>query len=135
MANRRATRADVRPKKTKGKRRARPQRTTILLRWCILGVVVLVGFLYYQPLSSYLETRSALNERAEEVALLRQERNRLQTRLERSSTVEALAREARQMRLVRPGERLFIVKGVKEWRRAHAKAEAEGGGATIGGDG
>ena len=31
----------------------------------------------------------------------------------------AFAREARQMNLVRPGERLFIVKGIPEWRRAH----------------
>ena len=33
------------------------------------------------------------------------------------------------MRLVRPGERLFIVKGVAEWRRAQARAKAE---ATLG---
>ena len=127
MANRRPTRTDRRPKGAKpaAKKRVRPQRSAILLRWCILGVVVLVGFLYYQPLSSYLETRSAMNERAEEVAVLRQERDRLQVRLERSSTLAALAREARQMRLVRPGERLYIVKGVKEWRRAQAQAQAK----------
>lgn len=101
-----------------------------MLRWCIVGVAVLVGFLYYQPLSSYFETRAALNERAAEVALLRQERDRLQVRLARSATLEALAREARQMRLVRPGERLFIVKGVKEWRRAYGRAKEEDG-ATI----
>jgi cell division protein FtsL len=112
------------------KKRARPQRSAILLRWCILGVVVLVGFLYYQPLSSYVETRSALNDRAGEVERLRQERNQLQARLAQTSTIDALAREARQMRLVRPGEHLFIVKGVREWRRAHARARKEGG-ATI----
>lgn len=118
--------------RTPAKQRVRPQRTALLLRWCILAVGVLVAFLYYQPLSSYLETRSALNERAGEVALLRQERDRLQLRLERASTRDALAREARQMRLVRPGERLFIVKGVKEWRRAHALAKEKAkDGATI----
>lgn len=101
-----------------------------MLRWCIVGVVVLVGFLYYQPLSRYFETRAALNERAAEVAVLRQDRDRLQVRLERSATLAALAREARQMRLVRPGERLFIVKGVKEWRRAYARSKQEAG-ATI----
>ena len=47
-------------------------------------------------------------------------------------TVTALAREARRMRLVRPGERIFIVKGVAQWRRAQARAKAK---ATIGGDG
>jgi cell division protein FtsB len=102
----------------------------VLLRWCVLGAVALVGVLYYQPLSSYVETRAALNERAAEVEELRQERSRLQARLADSSTVEALSREARRMSLVRPGEKLFIVKGVHEWRRAHAQARA-----TIGRDG
>lgn len=107
------------------RKRTRPPRTTLLLRWCIVGVAAFVAFLYYQPLSSYLETRSALNERAAEVEQLRQQRARLQARLEDSATVTALAREARRMRLVRPGERIFIVKGVEEWRRAEARAASE----------
>jgi cell division protein FtsB len=119
-----------RSRKRPGKRRARAQRTTVLLRWCILATAVFVGFLYYQPLSSYYETRASLNERQAEVAALRDERSRLQARLADSSTVAALSREARRMNLVRPGERLFIVKGVKEWRRAHTK-----GASTIGGNG
>ena len=93
----------------------------MLLRWCVLATAGFVGFLYYQPLSSYLETRATLNERTAEVQLLRQERSRLQARLEDSATVAALSREARRMSLVRPGERLFIVKGVAEWRRTHAR--------------
>jgi hypothetical protein len=128
MATRRSPRSAGR-KKASGKR-PRPTRTTVVLRWCLVGVVAFVGFLYYQPLSRYYETRSALNGRAAEVAELRAERARLAKRLEASATTAALAREARQMRLVRPGERLFIVKGVKEWRRAHAKAAR-----TIEGDG
>ena len=91
----------------------------MLLRWCVLAVGCFVALLYYQPLSSYLETRSTLNARTAEVQVLRQERSRLQARLEHAATVEALSREARRMSLVRPGERLFIVKGVQEWRRAH----------------
>lgn len=130
MATRRPTRTARPKKKPAAKKRKRPQRSAVLLRWCILGVVVLVGFLYYQPLSSYLETRSALNERSSEVEQLRRDRDRLQTRLAQSSTLEALAREARISRLVRPGEKLFIVKGVKQWRRAHARAQ-EKAGATI----
>jgi cell division protein FtsB len=113
-------------------KRSRPVRTTVVLRWCILGVALFVAFLYYQPLSSYLQTRSALNERAAEVERLRGERTRLRARLADSETVTALAREARRMRLVKPGERIFIVKGVAEWRRAQARAKAN---ATLGGDG
>ena len=98
--------------------------------------MLFVGFLYYQPLSSYFQTRSALNQRAAEVDRLRNERVRLQRRLADSETTTALAREARRLRLVRPGERIFIVKGVEEWRRAQAKAKAKGkAGATLGGDG
>ena len=110
------------PRGKRRKRRARAQRTTILLRWCVLATAGFVAFLYYQPLSSYLETRSALNERAAEVEALREERMRLQARLADSSTVEALSREARRMSLVRPGERLFIVKGIDEWRQARSSS-------------
>ena len=114
------------------KRRLRTQRTTVLLRWCVLVTAIFVAFLYYRPLSSYLETRAALNDRQEEVQALREERGRLQARLAESSTVEALSREARRMSLVRPGERLFVVKGIAEWKRAQARKKS---GATIGDDG
>lgn len=134
MATRKATKTQpagkAAQKRGVAKKRRRPQRSTILLRWCIVATAALVGVLYYQPLSSYVETRAALNERAAEVEELREERSRLQARLADSSTVEALSREARRMSLVRPGEKLFIVKGVQEWRRAHAQARA-----TIGRDG
>ena len=121
MATRRTAHAKTRPPR---KRPGLP-RTTVVLRWCIVGVALFVAFLYYQPLSSYLQTRSALNERTAEVEQLRNERARLQKRLADSETVTALAREARRMRLVRPGERIFIVKGVAEWRRAQARAKAK----------
>ena len=124
-----ARRAYARPKKTK--KRVRPQRSRLLLRYGLLAVLVVVGFLYYQPLSTYFETRSALNARSAEVAELRAERARLAKRLEASTTTAALVREARLMELVRPGERLFIVKGVKEWRRANARRQR----ATVGDDG
>lgn len=126
-SGRRSTKAAA-PKRAK--KRARSQRSTILLRWCVVATVGLVAFLYYRPIASYVETRATLNERAAEVEVLRQERARLQARLADSTTVTALSREARRMGLVRPGERLFIVKGVAEWRRAHARTVT-----TIGGDG
>ena len=92
----------------------------MLLRWCMVGVLGLVGLLYYHPLTSYFETRNTLNARAAEVQGLRAEKARLEVRLEASATLASLAREARQMNLVRPGERLFIVKGIPDWRRARS---------------
>lgn len=108
-------------------------RSAILLRWCIVGAVALAAFLYYRPLSSYVETRSTLNARQAEVSALRAEKTRLQARLERSATLTALTREARRLSLVRPGERLYVVKGIADWRRAQRARAA--GEATIGRDG
>ena len=108
--------------------RARARRTSLLLRWSLIGTAALVAFLYYHPLARYVETRSSVHKREAEVRSLRGEKQRLEARLADSATVVALAREARRMNLVRPGERLYIVKGIKEWRRAQAAREPGGRG-------
>jgi cell division protein FtsB len=90
-----------------------------VLPFAILG---LVGFLYWHPLSTYRETRSQLAAREQEVAELRAARVVLERRLEQSTSLDALAREARRIGLVRPGEQLFIVKGIPGWRAARADA-------------
>ena len=85
----------------------------------MLPVVILtvMAFLYYRPLASYLETRSELGTRRGEVATLRTEKVRLERRLARTTSDAALAREARRIGYVKPGERLFIVKGIAAWQR------------------
>jgi cell division protein FtsB len=103
------------------KRRKRIPRRRFFVRWLVLGVFVFVGFLYYQPLRSYLETRDALAGRTDEVRGLREEKRMLEQRLTQADTEEALTREARRLGYVKPGERLFIVKGIDAWRRARAQ--------------
>lgn len=83
-----------------------------------------MGFLYYRPLASYVDTRARLADRRSEVAALTVEKARLERRLERTTSAAALAREARRIGYVRPGERLFIVKGIGTWRRQHPAATA-----------
>lgn len=90
----------------------------------VVGVAV---FLYYRPLATLAETRSDLSAREAEVERLRAEKNRLELRLERATSLTALAREARRVGLVRPGERLFIVKGVPAWVRAERGSVREDG--------
>ena len=87
------------------------------LRLLAVGVVVFAGFLYYQPLSSYLERREALARRSDEVAILRARKDELERRVAASKSPQALAREARRLGLVKEGERLFIVKGVDAWKQ------------------
>jgi cell division protein FtsB len=96
------------------------------MRWVAAGAIVLVGLLYARPLRSYVETRHDLAKRAAEVRALKAERRALQHRLAESSTGEALTQQARRLGLVRPGERLFIVKGISAW--VHAKATIKRGG-------
>jgi cell division protein FtsB len=88
-----------------------------VLRWAAIATLAVVALLYYRPVRSYLETRSSVEERQAEVRQLHAKRDRLARRLEEAETPEALARRARKLGLVKPGEQLFIVKGIEEWRR------------------
>ena len=93
-------------------RAARRRRAT----WLALAALVLAVALYARPIRSYIDTRETLERRSAEVAALRAEQARLDERLARSESPDTLAREARRVGFVNPGERLFIVKGIREWR-------------------
>jgi cell division protein FtsB len=88
------------------------------MRWFVLGVAVLVGFLYYRPLSAYVETKRDLDRRTTEVRELEGELKALERRLAVARQPDAVERQARRLGLVRPGERLFVVKGIRAWRRS-----------------
>lgn len=105
--------------------RKRPPPSSVVLRWLAVGALVLVGLLYYRPVRAYLERSQALAERQAQVAVLAAQRARLESQLRHASTDEALAREARGIGYVKPGERLFIVKGIAAWRAEQRE------GATI----
>ena len=107
--------------------RRRPARSRRILRWLALGVVAFLAFLYYRPLTTYVETRRALAERLAEVRALEVEQKRLERRLDGAMSDRALTAQARKLGLARPGERIFVVKGVEEWRRAHAASIARRG--------
>jgi cell division protein FtsB len=96
--------------------RRRARRRAPLVRWLAVATILVVGLLYYRPLKSYLDTKASLEERAAQVRSLRAERDELARQVAESDTPEALARRARRLGLVKPGERLFIVKGIDEWR-------------------
>ena len=97
-------------------RKQRRRRSSIALRWLGLGALVLVGLLYVQPLDAYLARRASVAERKADVQVLRDEQRALERRLRYARSNDALQREARRLGYVRPGERLFIVKGIPEWR-------------------
>ena len=92
-----------------------------LRRWIVVGALCLVALLYYRPLRAYFDTRKQVAAREGEVRQLEtQNRNFLQ-RVQLDESGATLLRDARRLSLVKPGERLFIVRGIAEWRRAHSR--------------
>lgn len=98
-------------------------------RWFALGALVLVGLLYYRPLHDYFDARSQRAAQLAAVRKLQREQAVLEQRLSHASSDAALAAEARTLGYVRPGEHLFIVKDIPQWRRRqHASRHAASGG-------
>ncbi len=97
---------------------ARPRRLRVLFAAALLA---LAAYLYYQPLSSYFETKNELSESRAEVDALREAKRQLDQRLAFSTSEEATRREARRIGYIRPGEQLYIVKGIPDWRHAHMR--------------
>ena len=89
-------------------------------RLLALGAIVVVGLLYWKPLHAYMHTRDVLNRRAGrggEAAAAAGAARRDGSR--RSDTGHVLVREARRLGLVKPGEQLYIVRGIAAWRQKH----------------
>jgi hypothetical protein len=113
--------------RTRQRRRGAKPRPRYLLRWLVVAGVAFLAFLYYRPLRAYFDTRHALHERRSDVRELQAQKRRLQHRLAVSTSPAELELEARQLALVKPGERLFIVKGIAAWQRHHGGSIRRGG--------
>jgi len=101
------------------KARARIGRRRLRLLWAV-ALVGLAVYLYYRPIASYMETRNELAARRAEVQTLRIVRSELDLRLVNSTKTDSIEREARRIGYVKPGERLFVVKGIPAWRKARS---------------
>jgi cell division protein FtsB len=98
-------------------------------RWRLVVVVAvaLLALFYYRPLHAYFDTRHALEKRRADVRGLQAQKRRLERQLAATTSPAALELEARQLALVKPGERLFIVKGIAAWQRRHGGSIRRGG--------
>ena len=117
-----ARQAEKSSKRRTNTRRVPRSRRRLRLVW-ILASVAVAAYLYYRPLASYLETKSDLATMRAEVETLRIAKSALELRLANSTSTEATRREARRIGYVRPGERLFVVKGIPDWRRARSSSQ------------
>ena len=87
--------------------------------WIAVVALVVVGVLYYKPARTYLHTRDTVSQRAAEVQRLRRQHAKLERLVAASTSDAELGREARRLGLVKPGEQLFIVRGIAAWRHKH----------------
>jgi cell division protein FtsB len=99
------------------KKRRRRIGGPIARRWFAVGALVLVGLLYYRPLHDFADARSQRAVRVAAVRQLQKEHKALEQRLKRASTLAVLVQQARALGYIRPGEHLFIVKDIPQWRR------------------
>lgn len=104
------------------KARRRLRRRPAARRWFAVAALVLVALLYYRPLRDYFDARAERAARVTAVARLQREEASLEHRLRRASSSTVLAREARALGYVAPGEHLFIVKDVPQWRQRQRRA-------------
>ena len=107
-------------------RSRRPPTAALARRWLAVVLIGLIGYAYYHPLRSWFEARHELETRRAEVASLAAERHALQERLEASASLDTVGHQARQLGYIRPGEHLFIVKGIQAWKKAHSTIPADG---------
>lgn len=92
---------------------------------------MLVGLLYYRPLHDYVDARSQRAARIAAVRELQREQAALERRVKHASSLTALAAAARTLGYIRPGEHLYIVKDIPQWRRGqhgerHAASRGHG---------
>jgi cell division protein FtsB len=87
--------------------------------WIAVVALVVVGVLYYKPARTYLHTRDTVSQRAAEVQRLRRQHAKLERLVAASTSDAELGREARRLGLVKPGEQLYIVRGISAWRKHH----------------
>ena len=113
----------ARPRAAK-KRKPRSRRRLRLI-W-LTALVGITAYLYYQPLASYFETRNDLASQRAEVETLQIAKTGLEQRLSNTTSLDATRREARRIGYVLPGEQLFVVKGIPEWRRVQRSLRGDG---------
>jgi len=81
-------------------------------RWALLGVVVVILYLYIGPTVSLIQTWQEAGRQREAVAELKERRAELRERRRQLLSPAALEREARRLGMVKAGERAYVVRGL-----------------------
>jgi cell division protein FtsB len=81
-------------------------------RWALIGVFVLVLYLYIGPARTFVSTYFEAKQKRADVAALKAENRKLRARRTALARPSALEREARRLGMVRAGEKEYVVRGL-----------------------
>jgi cell division protein FtsB len=82
-------------------------------RWALIGVLVLVVYLYIGPAAKWVSTYREADRKRAEVAQLREENRKLRERRRALRNPDALEREARRLGMVKAGEKSYVIENLK----------------------
>lgn len=112
-----ASREARRPARRAGRKARRSSRSRRALHWIGLVVLVAAAVGYVQPLRAYRDATADVAARTAQIERVERANAELEERIDETETPQFVEREARKLGLVKPGERLFIVSGIDEWKR------------------
>ena len=81
-------------------------------RWALICVFLLIVYLYVGPSRSWLATHAEAKRQRAQVAQLRTENARLRAAKRNLQGAAALERQARELGMVKAGERAYVVEGL-----------------------
>ena len=81
-------------------------------RWAIACVLALIAYLYIGPARDWVSTYGEAKRKRAEVAALKAENRELRQRKRQLQLPMALEREARELGMVKAGERAYVVRGL-----------------------
>ena len=82
-------------------------------RWALIAVFAFVLYLYVGPAVNWVATYRHAGEKRAEVAVLEARNAKLKERRHELTDARALEREARRLGMVKPGERAYVVEGLR----------------------
>lgn len=106
----------ARPRVVSGAKRSAGIRWDRVGRVALLVVFALIVFLYVGPARTYVGTWREAKERRGEVQQLQHENAKLRLRRQALRDPATLEREARRLGMVRPGERAYVIEGLRKDR-------------------
>jgi cell division protein FtsB len=81
-------------------------------RWALIFVFALIVYLYIGPARTWLATYGEAKRQRAQVAQLKAENTRLREAKRALKGADALEREARELGMVRAGERAYVIEGL-----------------------